>query len=47
MQVNNLLGRVKAILLEPRTEWPVIAAETDTIGGIYIGYILILAAIPA
>jgi len=47
MQASNLLGRVKGILLTPRTEWPVIAAETDTIVGIYTGYILILAAIPA
>src|SRR5665213_1076096 len=47
MQASNLFGRVKAILLTPRTEWPVIAAETDTISGIYTGYILILAAIPA
>jgi hypothetical protein len=47
MQASNLLGRVKGILLTPRTEWPVIAAEPETIGGIYTGYILILAAIPA
>jgi hypothetical protein len=46
MQVSNLFGRAKSILLTPRTEWPVIAAEADTIGGIYTGYILILAAIP-
>jgi hypothetical protein len=47
MQASNLVGRVKGILLSPRTEWPVIAAEPETIGGIYTGYILILAAIPA
>lgn len=47
MQASNLVGRVKGILLTPRSEWPVIAAETDTIGGIYTGYILILAVIPA
>jgi len=47
MQASNLFNRVKSILLTPRTEWPVIAAETDTIRGIYTGYILILAAIPA
>jgi hypothetical protein len=47
MQTSNLLGRVKSILLTPRAEWPVIAAESDTIVGIYTGYILILAAIPA
>src|ERR1700690_622785 len=47
MQISNLIGRAKSILLPPRTEWQVIAAESDTIGGIYTGYIMILAAIPA
>jgi len=47
MQISNLIGRAKSILLTPRTEWQVIAAETDTIRGIYTGYIMILAAIPA
>jgi hypothetical protein len=47
MQISNLIGRAKSILLTPRAEWQVIAAEPDTIGGIYTGYILILAAIPA
>ena len=47
MQISNLIGRAKSILLTPRTEWQVIAAETDTIGGIYTGYIMIMAAIPA
>jgi hypothetical protein len=47
MQVANLIGRVKSILVTPRTEWPVIAAEPDTIRGIYTGYVLIMAAIPA
>ncbi len=47
MQASNLIGRAKSILLTPRTEWQVIAAEPDTIRGIYTGYIMILAAIPA
>ena len=47
MQISNLIGRAKSILLTPRAEWQVIAAETDTIRGIYTGYIMILAAIPA
>ncbi len=42
-----LLARVKAILLTPRTEWPVIEAETTTAGDLYKNYIVILAAIPA
>lgn len=47
MNLNNLLARVKAILLTPKTEWPVIAGEPASIGDIYKNYILILAAIPA
>jgi Yip1 domain len=47
MQIANLFGRAKSILLTPRAEWQVIAAEPDTILGIYTGYIMILAAIPA
>lgn len=46
MDVNKIVARAKAILLSPRTEWPVIAAEPDTIAGLYAGYIAILAAIP-
>jgi hypothetical protein len=38
---------VKNILTTPRTEWPVIDSEPDTIGGIYKNYVVILAAIPA
>ncbi|HLL29878.1 MAG TPA: Yip1 family protein [Allosphingosinicella sp.] len=42
-----LIQRVKNILMTPKTEWPVIDSEPDTIGGIYKNYVLILAAIPA
>ncbi|HMA04110.1 MAG: Yip1 family protein [Gemmatimonas sp.] len=41
-----LVDRVKNILLSPRTEWPVIDAEPATIGSLYTGYIMPLAAIP-
>jgi len=34
MRTSNLFTRVKSILLTPRAEWQVIAAERDTIGGI-------------
>jgi hypothetical protein len=44
---NKLIARVKNILLTPKTEWPVIAAEPDSVVGLYKNYILILAAIPA
>jgi hypothetical protein len=47
VDINKIIGRAKSILLTPRTEWPVIAAEPETIGGLYTGYIIILAAIPA
>ena len=30
--MNNLIGRVQNILLTPKTEWPMIAAEAETIG---------------
>src|SRR5258708_14513355 len=44
---NKLIARVKNILLTPKTEWPVIAGETETVQSLYLNYILILAAIPA
>lgn len=43
----DLVGRVKAILMTPKTEWPVIATETATVGSLYTGYVIPLAAIPA
>ncbi len=47
MDFNKLLARVKAILLTPKTEWPVIAAEETTTGALYKGYIIWLAGIAA
>jgi hypothetical protein len=41
----NLIDRVKNILLSPKEEWPKIAAEPATTQSLYVGYILILAAI--
>jgi hypothetical protein len=43
--MSNLIGRVQNILLTPKTEWPVIAAEPDTIGGLYTKYILLVSAL--
>lgn len=40
-----LMDRVKKILLQPKQEWPVIEAEQATVGGLYAGYIIPLAAI--
>ena len=47
MDFAKLIARVQAILTTPKTEWPVIAAEPETVPGLYKNYILILAAIPA
>lgn len=43
----GLVARVKAILLQPRATWEVIAREPATVGGLYRGYVIPLAAIPA
>jgi hypothetical protein len=43
----NLIERVKAILLTPKTEWPVIAREPNDMVGLFRNYVGILAAIPA
>ena len=40
-----IIDRARNILLSPRTEWPVIAAETPTVQALYVDYILILSAI--
>lgn len=47
MDINKVIARAKAILLSPRAEWSVIAGEPETIGGLYSGYIVVMAAIPA
>jgi hypothetical protein len=41
----NVVDRVKAMLLSPRTEWPRVAAEPMTAQDIYTKWVLILAAI--
>lgn len=41
----NVVARAKALILSPRTEWPVIAAEPATVGGLFTGYAAILAGI--
>jgi len=43
--MSKLIDRTQRILLAPKAEWPVIAAEPDTTAGLYRGYIAILAAI--
>jgi len=44
---TGLVARVKGILLSPSTEWDKIEQEPATIGGLFTGYVCILAAIPA
>ena len=41
----NLVGRTKNILLSPKQEWQVIGGEATSVGGLYICYIVPLAAI--
>ena len=41
----NLVDRIRKILLSPKDEWPRIAAEVATVQSLYLGYIVILAAI--
>jgi len=47
MDFQKLIDRVKNILLTPKTEWPVIAAETTTVPDLFKNYIIYVAAIPA
>lgn len=44
---SGLVTRIKNILLSPKAEWEVIDVEPATVGGLYSGYIAILALIPA
>jgi hypothetical protein len=47
LDLNKLVARAKAMLLTPKTEWPVVATEPTTVADLYKGYIVPLAAIPA
>ena len=42
----NLVERVKAILLQPKSEWPVIEREPGDTAYLFSNYVAILAAIP-
>ncbi len=46
MDLNKLVARAKAILLSPKTEWPVIAGEPTTVADLYKGYAIWLPTIP-
>lgn len=42
----SIVDRAKNILLNPKEEWNVIAGENTTVGELFTGYAVILAAIP-
>lgn len=39
--------RIKALMLQPRETWPVIASESATTASLYTGYLMLLALVPA
>jgi hypothetical protein len=43
----NIVERVKNLILQPKQEWQKIDGESHTVQGLYTGYVMILAAIPA
>jgi hypothetical protein len=47
MDFGKIIARARAILTTPKTEWPVVAAEPATVQGLYVNYILVVAALPA
>jgi hypothetical protein len=46
MDINWIITRAKSLLLTPREAWPEIAAEPETVQGLYTRYILVVAAVP-
>jgi hypothetical protein len=42
---SGIVGRAKAILVSPSTEWPVIAGETESVQSVFTRYVVPLAAI--
>ena len=43
----NIIAKAKGHLVEPGKTWDAIAAEPMTLGGVFAGYVLPLAAIPS
>ena len=43
----GIIERIKNILLAPKTEWPVIASESTSIGQLYTGYVIPLTGLSA
>jgi len=42
---GGMIARIKNIIVSPKTEWPLIAAEPASAGALYLGYVAPLAAI--
>jgi Yip1 domain len=42
-----IIGRIKNVLITPRTEWPVIRSERSTVQSIYTGYLCLIGLVPA
>jgi hypothetical protein len=42
----SLVDRAKNILLNPKSEWDVIAKESATVGGLFTGYAVPLSVLP-
>lgn len=43
----NLIERAKNMIVTPKTEWDVVAGESDTLSSVLTSYVIWLAAIPA
>jgi len=46
MDLNKIIQRARSVLVSPKTQWPIIAAEPATTADLYRDYIAVLAAIP-
>lgn len=45
--MHPLLARIRNIIADPRSEWPLIAVEPGDPMRLFVGYVAVLAAIPA
>lgn len=47
MTMHPLLARIRNIIADPRSEWPLIATEPGDPMRLFVGYVAVLAVIPA
>lgn len=45
--MHPLLARIRNVIADPRSEWPLIATEPGDPMRLFVGYVAVLAAIPA